>query len=219
MPKQDPWENPITSWLQSTFSAPPPYALQFTGNVCCWLWPPESLTYVMQRIRKVCHAWWILLSPGFNQTLYAGIHVWAKMNLIKTNSLVLARLDRLIFPAILHNLRWKKLVITLAFYFSTLCCRLITHLFILTIHLLLVSPSSISLSSKKKFSFRWVFPCVHFPRLNLILFYFQTLFLSQLWQLLGKYKKLHGIKCNLHYFSILLGIRNTSWFCITCGCN
>lgn len=140
------------------------------------------------------------------------------MNPIKANSLILAELDLLIFPTWLHNLRWKKLLITLAFLFSALHCRLVTHLFIPTIHLSPVSSSSISLSLKK-FSFRRVFPCVHFPRLNLILFYFQTLFLSQLWQLWGKYKKLHGIKCNLHYFSVLLGICNNSWFCITCVCN
>lgn len=57
------------------------------------------------------------------------------MNPTNTYSLILAKCVLLIFPAELHKLRCKKLVITLAFPFSTLHCRVIIHLFILTIHL------------------------------------------------------------------------------------
>lgn len=145
---QDPWANPATSCLcllHVVLSVLPHPALRKVQRPCA----AGHDHLVIQRIRKACRAWWMLLSPWFNQTLYAGADIWAKMNPTKTNTLVLAKLDLLIFPAWLHNLRWKKVVIALAFPFSTLHCRLVTHLFILTIHLSPVSSSSISFSSKK----------------------------------------------------------------------
>lgn len=158
VPQQDPWENPIISCLWSTLIASPPHALQGTRDTCCRSWPPEALSYVMQRIRKVGHAWWLLLAPWFNWTLYAGAHIWAKMNPIKPNSLILAKLDLLIFPAWLHNLRWKKLVITLAFPYSTLQCRLVTHLFILTSHLFKYFPFLQKNLVSDEFSLVCIFP-------------------------------------------------------------
>lgn len=145
---QDPWENSVTSFLRLlhivllVLPHPAPWKVQGTCAA-------DHDHLVIQRIRKVGHAWWMLLSPWFNHTLYAGADIWAKMNPIKTNTLILAKLHLLVFPAWLHNLGWKKVVITSAFHFSTLHCRLVTHLFILTIHLSPVSSSSISFSSKK----------------------------------------------------------------------
>lgn len=132
VPQQDLWVNPITSSLWSTQCSPILRSARYKEHVLPIV-TSESLSYVMQRIRKFGHTWWMLLSPWFDQTLYARGHTWAKINPIKTNSVTLAKLDLLISPARLHNLRGKETCdITWAFSFSALHCRLVTHSFSLS---------------------------------------------------------------------------------------